>query len=146
MFVLHLSHKWRNNKMVVLYAWRESHHHMTRYTLSSSIPCRGGRDWGGDPGEVFGISPGRPIATGRGGFVYFPNSSQRTWVGRPRGEGSEAARAGAGTHPVSHRLGLFRGNVAGRLSWSGEVCEVFVEQTVFIEPLQTYSSAELASR
>lgn len=79
----------------------------------------GGRGGGGGGREVFGISPGRPIATSRGDFVYFPNSSQRTWVGRrPAGGGKEAKQQGRGPeliHPVSHRLSLHSGNVAARL-------------------------------
>lgn len=47
-------------------------------------------------GGGFGIRPECPITIGPGGFVYFPISSQRTWVGpRPAGEGSKTARAGA---------------------------------------------------
>lgn len=53
-----------------------------------------GVGWG--CGEVFGISPPRPIATGRGGFVYFPNSTQRNGVGRRRG-GRKRGSQGGGT-------------------------------------------------
>lgn len=77
------------------------------------------RGEGGGGREMLGISLGRPIATSRGDFVYFPNSSQRTWVGRrPAGGGKEARQQGRGLeliHPVSHRLSLHSGNVAARL-------------------------------
>ncbi len=72
-------------------------HHVTRYIPRgcSSIRGRSSHSVGG----VFGISPPRPIAGGRAGFVYFPNSSQRTGVGRrstqrrtPRCNASKRAR------------------------------------------------------
>lgn len=58
----------------------------------------GGVGWG--CGEVFGISLPRPIATGRGGFVYFPNSTERTGVGRRRGGGRKRGSQGGGTKHI----------------------------------------------
>lgn len=64
---------------------------------------------------VVAISFSPPIISLRGGFVYFPNSTEATRV-EPRRKGAAGPTGRGNRHPVSHRLGFHSGNVAERQS------------------------------